>query len=136
MADLSLVTADKVEVVESLLQMTLPAAEAIDAGQPVRIDTTSGRFTLANATAAAEARVYGLATRSVQAGEPVTAIRKGVIDGVDLASLDYDAAIYLSNTDGTLADAAGTVSVVVGRVIPGTATRLGTGYDKLLFVDL
>ena len=36
----------------------------------------------------------------------------------------------------TLADAAGTVSTTVGRVIPATATITGTAYDKLLFVDL
>jgi predicted RecA/RadA family phage recombinase len=136
MANIALVTANKVEVVSSHIQMTLPAAEAIVAGAAVRMDVSSGKFTNANGTLAAEARIYGVALKTVAAGEPVTAIRKGVMDGHALSGMAYDAAVYLSDTDGTLADAAGTVSTVVGRVIPGTATTLGTAFDKLLMVDL
>lgn len=136
MANIALVTANKVSIVESIMQMTLPAAEAITAGAIVRLDTTTGKFTNANATSAAEARVYGVAARTVPAGAPVTAIRKGVMDGFNLDSQAYDAAIYASNTDGIMADAAGTTSLVVGRVIPGTSSNLGVGYDKLLLVDL
>lgn len=136
MANINLVTPNKVNVVESIVQMTLPAAEAIVAGAPVRLDTTNGKFTNANATVAAEARVYGIATKTAAAGESLTAIRKGVMDGFDLSALAWDADIFLSDTDGCIADAAGTVSTKIGRVIPGTATTLGTAYDKLLFVDL
>lgn len=136
MALISVVTAGKIEVVESIRQMTLPAAEAITAGAPVRLDTTSGKFTNSNGTTAPEARVWGIALKTVAAGEPVTAIRNGVLDGFDLSSQAYDAAIYDSDTDGRLGDAAGTVSTVIGRVIPGTATTLGTAYDKMLSVEL
>jgi hypothetical protein len=136
MADLALVTAGRLRVVESLEQMTLPTAEAIDAGNSVRLDTTTGRFTKANGSSTGEARIYGVATRTVPAGMPVTAIRKGVLDGYNLDSQAYDAAIYLSNTDGALGDAPGTVSVVVGRVIPASAPTLGTAMDKLLLVHL
>lgn len=138
MANLALVTANKLEVVESIEQMTLPTAEVVSPGQAARIDVANGRFTKANGSSAAEARIYGIATggKANVAGEPVTAIKKGVVDGYDLSGLAYDAPVYLSNTDGVLADTPGTVSVVVGRVIPGTSTTLGTPYDKLLLVDL
>ena len=136
MANIALVTANKVSVVESIVQMTLPTAEAVTAGAPVRIDTSTGRFTKANGTVAAEARIYGIAARTVVAGAPVTAIRKGVMDGFVLDALAYDAAVYLSDTDGRIGDAAGTVSTVVGRVIPGTSNNIGVGLDKLLFIDL
>ena len=136
MADIALVTANKVEVVESIVQMTLPAAEAITAGMAVRLDTSTGKFTKAKGSDAAEARIYGVATKTVAAGLGVTAIRKGVMDGFALAGLNYDAPVYLSDTDGTLADSVGTVTIAVGRVIPGPATALGTAFDKLLFVDL
>lgn len=136
MADLALVTADRVRVVESLEQMTLPAGEAISAGQAVRLDVSTGLFTKANASSAAEARIYGIAVKTVPAGMAVTAIKKGVLDGFDLSALAYDKAVQLSNTDGTLADAAGTVAITMGRVIPGTGTTLGTAPDKLLLVDL
>lgn len=137
MAAIALAVANTVSIVESIHQMTLPAAEAITPGAPVRIDTSTGKFTAANGTAAGEARVWGIATgkKAIPAGWPVTAIRRGVLDGYTFSQA-YDAAIYLSDTDATLADSAGTVSVVVGRVIPATAVTTGTAYDKLLSVEL
>lgn len=136
MADINLVTANKVNIVESIKQLTAPAAEAITAGMAMRLDTATGKFTKANASAAGEARVKWIAVKTVAAGEAVTGIENGVMDGYDLSGLAYDAPVYLSDTDGRLADAAGTVSTVIGRVIPGTATTLGTALDKLLLVDL
>lgn len=138
MADLTLVTATKLEVVESIEQMTLPTAEVCSPGQAVRIDTTTGNFTKANGSAAGEARIYGIVVGGVPnvAGQPVTAIRKGVVDGYDLSAIAYDAAIYLSDTDGALGTTAGTVSTVVGRVIPATSQPLGTANDKLLLINL
>jgi hypothetical protein len=136
MATIALVTANRVEIVESIRQMTLPAAEAITAGAPVRLDTSTGKFTNANGTTAPEARIWGIATRTVVAGEPLTAIRNGVMDRFDLSGMNYDATVYVSDTDGRLDTAAGTVSTVVGRVIPGTGTTLGTAYDKMLSVEL
>lgn len=136
MPDLALVTADRLRVVESIEQMTAPSAEAIEAGAPVRLDTATGRFTNANATNAGEARVYGIALHSVATGVALTAIAKGVVAGYNLAALAYDAPVYLSDTDGTLADAAGTVSTVVGRVVPGFAEVLGSAPGKMLRVEL
>lgn len=136
MANIALKTANRVEIVESIHQMTLVAAEAIVPGAPVRIDT-AGKFTNANGTTTTENRVWGIAVgqKAILAGTPCTAIRRGVLDGYTFSQA-YDAAIYLSDTDGTLADAAGTVSTVVGRVIPGTAVTLGNNPDKLLSVEL
>src|SRR5687767_4841369 len=122
MATIALVTANRIEIVESIRQMTLPAAEAITAGAPVRLDTATGRWTNANGSSAAEARIWGIATRTVVAGEALTAIRNGVLDGFDLSAMNYDAAVYVSDTDGRLDTVAGTISTVVGRVIPATST--------------
>jgi hypothetical protein len=116
-------------------QRTLPAAEAIVAGAPVRLDTTNGRWTNANGTVAGEARWWGIAMRTAVAGESVTAVRSCLLDGYDLATPAYDAPIYLSDTDGRLGDTPGTVATaIVGKVVAGTATTLGTAYDKLLEV--
>jgi hypothetical protein len=134
MALIAVATAGKIEVVESIMQHTAPAGEAILAGDLVRFDT-NGKFTKGNGADATESNVYGIATASVAANEPVTAIRRGVLDGFTFSQA-YGARIYVSDTDGRLGDAAGTVSVQVGRVISGTATRLGTAYDKLLSVEL
>lgn len=131
MALISVTTANRVEVVESFIQTTLVANEAIVAGAPVRIDT-DGKFTNGNGTDTTENNVYGVALRSAAAGEPVTAIRKGVLAGFTFSQA-YNAAIYVADTDGRLGDVAGTASKVVGRVIPGTASATP---GKLLFVDL
>lgn len=139
MADLALVTANRVSVVEAIghgRQRTLPAGVAITAGQPVIIDPTTGKWALARGTTAPLARIYGVAARTVAAGEALTAIRLGTLDGYDLSAMAYDAPVYLSDTLGTLGTTAGTVSTVVGRVVPATATSLGTAFDKLLEVDL
>lgn len=136
MTDLVLVKADRMRIVESILQITLPANEAITAGNGIRIDTATGKWTNANATVAAEARVRGVATKTVATGEPLTGIVKGVLAGHDLSALTYDDDVFLSNTDGALADLAGTVSTIAGTVIPGTAEVLNASFAKLLLVDL
>lgn len=137
MALITLLTANRVEVLESLEQMTLPAAEDISPGAAVRIDVSTGKFTNSNASNVAEARVYGIAvgTHAIYAGMPVTAVRRGVLDGFGFSQA-YDAPLYLSDTDGRLADAAGTMSVVVGRIIPGTAELNGSAFAKWLLVHL
>jgi len=137
MALIALVTARRVEVVEIIEQMTLIADESITPGAPVRLDTTTGKFTNSNGTLAAEARTYGIAvgTHTVIAGMPITAVRRGVLDGF-VFTQDYDAPIYVSDTDGRLGDAVGTVTLAVGRIIPGTSEVLGGAFAKLLLVNL
>lgn len=134
MATIAVAEAGKIRIVESIEQMTLVAAEDILAGAPVRIDT-NGLFTNANGTTTTENAAYGIGTRTVKAREALTAVRKGVLDGFTLTGA-YWAQVFVSDTDGRLDTAAGTQSKVVGRVIPGTATPLGTAYDKLLLVDV
>ncbi len=135
MTNLALVTAGSVHVLESETQMTLPFGESLAVGDAVRIDT-NGKWTGSNASTTTENRIYGILVSKDPAGAVGTAIRKGVIDGFALTALAYDAIVYLSDTDKKLADAAGTVSTIVGRVIPVPATTLGTAYDKVLFIDL
>ena len=134
MADIAVATAGSIHVVTSIQQLTLPATEAIVAGAPVRIHT-DGKWTNANGTSTTENDVWGIATKSVAAGEAVTAVRRGILDGFTFSQA-YNAPIYVSDTDGRLGDAAGTASKIVGRVVPGTATTTGTAFDKLLSVEL
>lgn len=127
---LNLIEADK---------LTLPAEDATLAkGQMVRINVTTGRFTLANGTSAAEARVYGMLINSAnKVGDPVTAVRRGIVavgEDASVTGLTFDDIVYLSDTDGKLGDAAGTVSTVVGRTVPqfnGSATA-----KKMLKIEL
>jgi hypothetical protein len=134
MANIAVAVAGAIHIVGiPVEQHTAPASEAILAGAPVRFDA-DGKFTNGNGTSVAEANVYGIATKSVAAGEPVTAVRHGVLDGYTFTQA-YGAAIYVSDTDGRLGDTAGTVSVKAGRVISGWSQSLGVAADKLLHVD-
>lgn len=133
MTDLTITTCTPVKVIE---QFTGPAAQAITVGQYVRINVTNGTIELGNGTTAAEARRGGIAVKAaLQAGDTITAVRKGWLDiGNAATALTYDDDVFLSNTDGTLADTAGTVSLIVGTIMPAFAVT--TTYDKLLRVDL
>lgn len=133
MADLTITAAD-VAAVKIIEALTGPAAEDITAGQYVRLNTTNGKVEKGNASSAAEARKGGIALNSADAGFPVTMLRKGVVDlGAAVDALTYDDDVFLSNTDATLADAAGTTSLIVGTIVPGWGE---TTADKLLRVDL
>lgn len=121
-----------------LQKKTLPAAEAITCGAPVRMvpsSTGAGKWTNANATDETESKAWGVATRTVIAGETVTAVRRGIVDGFEVSSYDYGALLYLSDTDGRIGDVAGTMVRPIGRVVPATAVSLGTAYDRLLELD-
>ena len=133
MADLSIAEADvgSANLIASET-LTLPGdSAALKPGDMVKINTSTGEFTLANGSSAAEARVFGmLITGAHRAGDAVTAVQRGTVGlGASLDALTFDDIVYLSDTDGVLADAAGTVSVVVGRVVPhfagsNTASKL------------
>lgn len=137
MADLTITPADVriVRIVEMLPDG--PAAEALNAGEVVRIDTTTGKYTPANGTAAGEARPVGIAVNTAYlANETISVMKQGVLDvGDALDALDYDLALYNSDTDGAIGSAASdsTVDNIIGRVIAGWADTAG---DKLLEVDM
>lgn len=136
MADLALVTANTVHIVESIKQHTVPANEAITAGMAIRQEITNGKWTKSNATTAAEARASAIAVRTGAGNNAITGLQIGVLDGYDLSGCNYDDPIYLSDTDGKLSTTPGTVTAPVGRVIAGTSSLFGSGYDKLLEINM
>ncbi len=104
------------------------AAAAIEAGQPVYIDS-NGKYNLADANAAAADQFRGIALNTVAAGQPVSVLEEGYLYGYTLSGVAFDGLVYVSDTVGTLADAAGTASLKVGRVTArfgedGTATKI------------
>jgi hypothetical protein len=110
-----------------------PAAVAITAGQPVYEDS-NGKWALAIGTGAGTARAFGIAINGATvAGQTVSVATTGALMdlGNALSALAMDAAVYVSDTAGTLADAAGTNSFIVGRV---TSAWAATSADKLLLV--
>jgi hypothetical protein len=115
MAVLALVTANKINVgtASPTVQHTLPAAVAITAGQGVFVNS-AGKFALASGAC--------------------TALRRGIMDGWDLSALAHDAPVFVSNTDGALDSAAGTLSIQIGRVLPVWGEALGS-VSRVLWVE-
>ena len=103
-------------------QHTAPAGEAFSAGQYIRF-SSAGKFELGKATNNAEIGDGFIAEKSVAIGEVATGLKNPCLleVGDSLSGLAYGAPVYLSDTDGTLADAAGTVPFIVGTVVPGWA---------------
>lgn len=134
MADISLVTANRVEIVGfPIQQRTLALAADLSAGAPVQ-ENTSGKWAAADATTAAKARNVYVLTRTAKSGQSVTAVRKGILDGFDLSGMAYNAPVYLSDT-ATLATAAGTVTTILGFVEAAGANPITSSHDKVLRLD-
>jgi hypothetical protein len=91
------------------------AAEAITAGQPV-YRTSAGKAGVADANAAGKQQFRGIALRDAGVGQPCPVLKKGFLAGYVLSGVAYDGPVFLSDTVGKLADAAGTMSVNCGRV--------------------
>lgn len=128
MADL---TIERILIVEWVDKFDAPSNEVFGF-EAVRFHT-DGTVTPANGTTTTEANFQGIATiESDRIGKAITVVRDGLLDvGEALAGLAPGAAIYLSDTDGTLGTTAGTTSVIVGRVEPGWG---GSTADLLLRV--
>lgn len=141
MASIALTTADRIHVVESREQMTLPAAAAITAGDVVTVDS-DGKFALADADGAGTLAIsYGIATRTVAAGEPVTAVRKGVLSGWAFSGVAYWTNVLLADTAGDITVTSsesngGSADVIIGRVIPVWDHLIGGTPSKAVMLTL
>lgn len=140
MADLT-IDATKIRLVRGSDEVlhTGPVGETGLGGEYYRLNTATAKLENGNATTAAEvgAGTSGILLDSVATANltgTIALLKSGAIldMGEALAALAFGDAVYLSNTDATLATTAGTVSVTVGHVTPGWNF---TTADKLLILD-
>jgi hypothetical protein len=106
------------------------AAEAIAAGQPV-YENNAGKAGVADANAAGKQQFRGIALKAAAAGKACPILKRGFLSGYDLSGVAYDGPLFLSDTAGSIADAAGTMTVNVGRVFQKTDPDL----TKILYVE-
>jgi hypothetical protein len=92
------------------------AAVAITKGQAVYF-TTAGKVGVADANDSGKEQFRGIALNTVAAGDAVDVLHEGEVGGFSVSALNGDALVYLSNTAGKLATAAGTMEVHAGRVV-------------------
>lgn len=107
------------------------AGVAIEKGQAVYIVASTGKLALADANDSGKQQIRGIALNAVGIGGAVDVCKRGWLNGFTLSG-NYDSIIYLSNTAGALADAAGALTVNVGRVV-GLSDATPT---KVLYVDI
>lgn len=131
MADIAL-TAAEIKVVFPSRAETYDfvAAVAVTKGQLVYLNT-SGLVALADANAAGAQQAIGIALTKAAAGEAVTVLKQGHIAGFTITQ-NYGVPLYLSDTAGAMADAAGTMTVPVGRVV-GLSDK--PNYTKVFYAD-
>ena len=103
------------------------AAATIAAGDAVYLNS-SGKVDLADANGSGTLQFRGIALNGGAAGQTIDVLKKGHVYGYTVASVAYDAPLYLSDTAGSIADGAGSTSINVGRVVPlnntGTLTKV------------
>lgn len=123
-AQVALVFPSKAEIIDGI------ATETITVGQAV-YQLTTRKFGVADANAAGKQQFRGIALNSAGAGQAVSILKKGFVAGFGIGSLNGDVALYLSDTAGALADAAGTMTVICGRVFGLSDNDL----TRVLYID-
>lgn len=121
-------------------EVSAPAAGPLLPGAPAIFDE-DGKAAPASAAAAETARAYGInATSTVnQANITAQIVHRGKVVLYDVAGanvldgLDYGAIVYLSDDDGLLADAPGTVEIEIGQVVP---VWMSNPPEKALEIDI
>lgn len=86
-------------------------------GKPAYLAST-GKYGIAGANSSGKQQFRGIILEAGGAGQGLSMVTRGKVWGFDLSTLAYDALVYLSDTLGAYADAAGTMTVIVGRVAP------------------
>lgn len=116
MADVAVTAAQVAEVMPQLSHIVnVKLAATVTAGQ-VGYQLTAGTFGLADANDSGLEQARGIYLDGGVAGQVVRLLIYGPLYGFTVSSMNGDAVLYLSNTAGALADAAGTMTVVIGRV--------------------
>jgi hypothetical protein len=105
-------------------------AVALTRGQATYLNS-SGKAALGIATAAGTVKTGGIALETAGVRQGVSILKRGKCAGFTVSSLAYGALIYSSDTAGSLADAAGTSSQVVGKVVPMSDSDL----TKVIYFD-
>jgi predicted RecA/RadA family phage recombinase len=96
------------------------AAVTIAPGDVLYLDATSGKAKLGDGSTAATAVIVGVALNDALAGQAVEYLKSGKIGGFTVSGLSFGDYVYLSDTAGKIADAAGTVSLVLGQIVAST----------------
>lgn len=126
------ITISELRVIEWGDSWSGPSDETLAVGDAARFDVTDGQATGANGTDATENDFFGLVS-AIDAGQVVTIAGDGslVTLGTGLASGNYGAYVYLSDTDKklTLTSGESTTTKIFGII--ESVMQHGTAYKAL-----
>ncbi len=123
-AKVGAVNPDEAEITSRIATATITRGQAL-------YTLTTGKVGVADANVSGKEQFRGIALNGGGAGQAIDVLSRGEVEGFTLAG-NADTLVYLSNTAGALADAAGTMTVVAGRVV----CRSNKSLTKVLFVDV
>jgi len=130
MADLAYTKAQIAPCFPDLAEInSMVAAVTIEAGQTIYTDS-NGKAALGDGSAAGTAKAHGVALNDAGAGQAVDVLRRGHVYGYTITQA-YNATVYISDTAGSLADAAGTNTKEMGFVEALSDSDL----TKVLFIS-
>lgn len=103
--------------------ISVKLSEAVTQGAAA-YQTTSGTFGLAGAATAGKQQFRGVFLEGGAAGDIIPMLKRGWLYGYTLGTIETP--VYLSDTLGSFGDAAGTLTVVGGRVVtlPDASTKI------------
>lgn len=125
-AQVGVVFSDRAEIYNFITSVTVEAGEAVAVGTDGQLDLADG------STGGNAAATRGIALNDGAAGDAVSVLKSGAVYGFDLSGLNGDAPVYVSATDGELADAAAAVSFQIGIV----HVLADANASKVLFIDV
>jgi hypothetical protein len=132
MADIALVAANIARVFPQSDEVSdFVAAATITAGQALYL-TSAGKVDLYDSNGSGTLQFLGVALNGGGAGQAISVLKRGFVYGFTISGLAYFAPVYGSNTAGAFADAAGSSSLVTGRVLALPNSSL---YTKVLYVQ-
>lgn len=113
------VTSAQVALIKPVASVTFNAIcnTTITKGELVFFSSSNGRLARTSASGAGTAKCVGMALESGTAGQTISVLQRGLVYGATLSG-NYGADVYASDTTGGLDTAAGTVSLIVGKVFP------------------
>ena len=131
MADIAVVAADVRPIRDQGAEIhDYVAGVTITKGQIV-YEVAAGTLALADANAAGLLQAIGVALHGGVTGDAISVMKKGLLYGFTITT-DRGTHVWLSNTPGALADAAGGVAQPVGRI---TSLPDKPNYTKIMYVE-
>lgn len=113
-------TAGKIRVInpEHAEIFTGIAGATVTAGLAAYLIAASGKFGIADANAAGLQQARGVFLKPSANNQGVEIVKRGKVEGFTVSAMAYDDLVYLSDTAGAFDTAAGTLSVICGRIVP------------------